>query len=198
MGIQHLQNRNTLADFSSLLAKPKVFVSYHHGPDQGYKDRFSQLFSSHYNIITDRSLDDPFKSSDNEYIRRQIRERHLTGTSLTIVLCGPQSPKRKWIDWEIMMTLGKQHGLLGIRLPTIKSKMAEILSPPPKTLLDSLLYQEILPPRLKDNLNTGYAHEISWTEDWATLRTAIEIARENSGYASLISNSREPMKNNRP
>ena len=196
MSISHLQNKNTLLSFGSHLQKPKIFVSYHHGHDQEYKDRFSALFNIHYDIITDRSLDDPFKSSDDEYIRRQIREKHLTGTSVTIVLCGSESQKRKWIDWEIMMTLNKEHGLLGIRLPTIASKITEILSPPPKTLLGALLHLEVLPPRLRDNLQSGYAHEIPWTENWSTLREAIEVARKNSGHTSLIRNYRDPKKDN--
>jgi hypothetical protein len=45
---------------------------------------------------------------------QRIRDKHITGTSCTIVLCGSLTPWRKYVDWEIKATLDKEHGLIGI------------------------------------------------------------------------------------
>ena len=102
--------------------KPKVFVSYHHECDQAYYDRFAKLFADGYDIITDTSINRIIASDDAPYQQQVIRERHITGSSITVVLCGAESRKRRWIDWEIDMTLNKRHALLGIGLPTCQHR----------------------------------------------------------------------------
>jgi len=47
---------------------------------------------------------------------QRIRDKYITGTSCTIVLCGPQARWRKYIDWEIKAALDKEHGLIGVWL----------------------------------------------------------------------------------
>ena len=79
----------------------KVFVSYHHDLDQAYYDRFSALFCGVYDILQDRSLDRRIGSEEAEYVMRRIREDYLRGSSVTIVLCGRETPWRKYVDWEI-------------------------------------------------------------------------------------------------
>lgn len=177
-----MSSTNTLADlYASMLQKPKIFVSYHHGGDQCWYDRFSAVFSTSYNLVTDRSLEEPFDSTNTNYLRQAIREQHITGTSATVVLCGLESWKRKWIDWETQMTLNKEHGLLGVILPT-----HPVGSP------------ALVPDRLHDNILTGYAHWIHWTEDGATFRYALEEARQRSSRTKLINNSRTVMSRNLP
>lgn len=165
------------------LPKPKVFVSYHHELDQGYYDRFTLLFSTKYDILTDTSIERRIDSDSADYQQQVIRERHITGSSITVVLCGSETWKRRWIDWEIHMTLNKQHALLGIALPTaVKGDCGGI----------------IVPDRLHANIQTGYAHWIGWTEDPTALRTAIEIAKEKARWTSNIDNSAPRMKRSRP
>jgi len=171
---------NPLADwYASLLQKPRVFVSYYHGGDQYWYNRFSSIFGSSYELITDRSIEEPFDSTNTNYLRQVIREQHISGTSATVVLCGVESWKRKWIDWETQMTLNKEHGLLGIVLPT---------HPPGNPAL--------VPNRLHDNILSGYAHWIQWTEDGTTFRHALEEARQRSSQKRLINNSRIAMTRN--
>ena len=57
-------------------------------------------------------------SSSAEYVIRWIREGFITGPSCKVVLCGALTPQRKFVDWEIKATLDKDHGLIGINLPT--------------------------------------------------------------------------------
>jgi hypothetical protein len=167
--------------YASLLQTPRIFVSYHHGGDQYWYNRFSTVFHDAYDLITDRSLEEPFDSTNTSYLRQAVRERHITGTSATVVLCGVESWKRKWIDWETQMTLNKNHGLLGVVLPT-----HPFGSP------------ALVPDRLHDNILTGYAHWIHWTEDGPTFRHALEEARQRSSQTKLINNSRTAMNRNLP
>lgn len=161
--------------------KPRVFVSYHHENDQWDYDKFSKLFSDTYDIITDTSVDRNIESEDTEYQMRRIREDYIKGSSITIVLCGKESYKRKFIDWEICATLNKEHGLLGIILPDNKADTDG---------------KYIVPGRLHDNIQSGYAHWIHWTENPTELVTAIQWARELSKKTTLIKNSRDTMKRN--
>ena len=94
-----------------------MFVSYHHGGDRAYYDAFSQLFDASYDVIQDNSVEREIDSDDAEYVIRRIREDFITGSSCTVVLCGTDTPKRKFVDWEIKATLDKEHGLIGINLP---------------------------------------------------------------------------------
>lgn len=171
--------------------KRKVFVSYHHGGDQEYYDAFSKKFADQYELIYDNSLDRIIGSGDCEYVMRRIREDFLTGSSCTIVLCGAETYKRKYVDWEIKATLDKCHGLIGLILPSVITR---------------LLGGPLLPPRLEDNLGTmvtwnsftqGYALALQWNEilaDPGRLKSTIEIAvnRQNS----LVKNDRLMMSRN--
>jgi len=161
--------------------KRKVFISYHHGNDQRFYNEFSRVFINIYNVISDSSLDRTIDSDDPEYILRRIREKYITGSSCTIVLCGSETPNRKYVDWEIKATLDKKHGLIGVKLPTsIFSQQGKV----------------IVPDRLYDNIQSGYALWIDWealTVEY--LKQCIELA--NSKPALLINNSRPMMRRNR-
>jgi hypothetical protein len=160
------------------MVKRKVFISYHHDLDQFYYDEFSRFFSSDYDAVQDRSLARAVDSDNPEYVMRRIRENHITGTSATIVLCGADTPKRKYVDWEIKATLDKCHGLIGIMLPNVVVQEGKF----------------IVPDRFHDNAESGYAVLTTWSalaNDPGSLSTLVEDA--NSRSYNLINNSR-PMK----
>jgi hypothetical protein len=98
--------------------KRKIFVSYHHGGDQAYHDAFSSMFHDVYNVVYDNSLERKVDSDNVDYVMRNIRENYIAGSSCTIVLIGKDTWGRKYVDWEIKATLDKEHGLIGVRLPT--------------------------------------------------------------------------------
>jgi hypothetical protein len=99
--------------------KRKIFVSYHHRGDQGHYDIFSRTFHDTYDVITDNPLERKIDSDDVDYVKRRISENNITGSSCTIVLVGANTWGRKHVDWEIKATLDKQHGLIGVQLPTL-------------------------------------------------------------------------------
>jgi hypothetical protein len=165
------------------ITRSKVFVSYHHQNDQAYYDQFTKLFSEIYEIITDTSIDRKIGSDDVDYQQQVIRENHITGSSMTIVLCGAETWKRRWIDWEIYMTLNKEHALLGIILPTIAK---------------DLYGNVIVPNRLYDNIMSAYADFISWTDNPNALRAAIGTAKDKARQTCRINNSRPRMERSLP
>jgi hypothetical protein len=156
-------------------------VSYHHDNDQYYYNLFTASFSQSYDIFTDRSLREAIESQNAEYIKRTIREDYITGSSLTVVLCGAETWKRKFVDWEIHATLLKQHALLGILLPTFRYNYAG---------------RCIVPHRLFDNIQSGYAHWIAWPQSTGDLQSAINVAIRNAERTWFIDNRREQMHRN--
>ena len=106
------------------IEKHKVFVSYHHGNDRGYKDSLTS-FSDKYGIFIDSSVDtgDIDENLGDETVREKIRDEYLRDSSVTIVLVGTETKRRKHVDWEIYSSMfngpvNKQSGVLVINLPT--------------------------------------------------------------------------------
>jgi len=131
--------------------RPRIFVSYQHSSDRPYYEEFSRIFHEEYESVYDNSLRDSIDSENSEYVIQQIREKYITGTSCTIVLIGPTSFQRKFVDWEIKATLDKEHGLIGIQLPNV---------------VPSWNGQVVVPTRFNANINSGYAvwQGISWQQ----------------------------------
>ena len=103
----------------------KVFISHHHRNDQSYKESLSR-FGEENGIFLDRSVDTgdiPDELSD-ERIRENIRDEYLRDSTVTILLVGIDTWRRKHIDWEIYSSMfdgrvNKKSGVLVINLPTI-------------------------------------------------------------------------------
>lgn len=103
----------------------KVFVSYHHGNDQRYKECLVD-FGERNSIFVDRSVDtgDIADNLSDESIREKIRDEYLRDSTVTIVLVGTETKRRKHVDWEIYSsmydgTVNKKSGILVIVLPTV-------------------------------------------------------------------------------
>jgi hypothetical protein len=160
--------------------KRRVFLSYHHGGDQAYYNAFSQTFHDGYESIFDNSLERQIDSDDVNYVMQRIRDEFISGTSFTIVLCGAGTPWRKYVDWEIKATLDMGHGIIGVELPScVKNAQG----------------QPVVPGRLFDNTQSGYAVWTNWTyltQNVVNLKTQMAIPKS----ASLIRNSREMMARN--
>jgi len=166
--------------------KRKVFVSYHHRADQGYCDWLTTHLGGTLEVFTDRALGDPIRSDDSEYVNRTIREDYISGSSVTVVLCGAETYKRKYVDWEICSTLHHEHALLGIALPTAMRGDQNGV---------------IVPARLHANVQSGYAHWANWDHQaWsnapAIFVALLEEAIRRSTNKQLIQNNMEKMARN--
>ena len=160
---------------SSILKRPNVFISYHHDEDQHYFDAFRSAFHDYYEIVRDRSLDRAVDSDSIDYIIRRIRENHIAGTSCTVLLCGAQTHGRKYVNWELKATLDKQHGLVGVRLPTARYGQDGIL----------------VPDRFYDDWHSGYAPWVTWEQITASPESCASIIADANGRnKSLIDNTR--------
>jgi hypothetical protein len=155
--------------------KPRIFVSFHHKSDQFYFEKFEKAFGDDYDVIMDNSRERALQTDKAEYLMHIIRQDYVAGSACTVVLCGPHTPFRKYVDWEIDATLWEEHPLIGIKLPdllVINDRCAK-------------------PDRLQDNVDSGY---VVWT--WwevlmnkPTLLPAL-IAEAHTKPKSLIRNKR--------
>ena len=104
--------------------KHKVFISYHHANDQAYKKELLELNDA-YDLFIDASVDtrDIDEDLDDQAIREIIRDEYLQDSTVTIVLVGTETKKRKHVDWEIYSSMydgkvNKKSGVLVINLPS--------------------------------------------------------------------------------
>lgn len=151
----------------------RIFISYHHAHDQAYYDALSKTLHDQMDLIFDNSLDRQIDSDDTTYVIQRIRDNFISNTSCTIVLCGPETYQRKYVDWEIKATLEKGHGLIGIGLPTVATNNDRSAR---------------VPDRLLSNYQSGYAVWKPWSELVANpspMATSIEDA-VNRGTSKIV------------
>lgn len=174
----------------------KVFTSFHND-DMAYKDKFVRMLGGD---IVDKSVNvddiDDSTPIKVETIRRKIRDDYIADASATVVLIGPDTWRRKHVDWEIGSSISKTKknsrcGLLGILLPN----HPDYHNP----TYDS----GNIPPRLADNCEgeDPYAEIYRW-EDLkkpgvkAKIRRWIDEAFKRKDGAPP-DNGREAFRNNR-
>lgn len=170
----------------------RVFVSYHHANDQYYKDRFETLFAKIYDTMESKSVEegDIDPNLKTETIRQKIRDKNLRDSTVTVVLVGTETWKRKHVDWEIGSSIrqteyNSRSGLLGILLPTYPGYVNNTYDP------------GTIPPRLYDNIKREYAKIKIWNEDPWTVQSWIHDAFKRRNENPPPDNSRLPFKNNR-
>ncbi|HEY6167661.1 MAG TPA: TIR domain-containing protein [Verrucomicrobiae bacterium] len=154
------------ASHPQIYAAPKrsVFISYHHEGDQQYYDAFTRAFDDAYDILFDNSIERRIDSDNVNYVLQRIRDSFISGSSCTIVMCGLETPWRKYVDWEIKATLDMEHGLIGVNLPTNGANASGNVT---------------VPDRLHDNIQSGYAVWTNWsafTGNPANVKSMIEQA----------------------
>lgn len=168
--------------------KHKVFISFYHRDDQRYKNYIDQYLSS--NIINKSVMDGEYDTDNSDlYIKRLIREDKVSDSSVVVVLVGPNTRKRKHVDWEIYAGLrasvSGNSGLVGVLLPEF-----------PLTS-DGRYYTKDLPGRLGDNVDSGYANLYTWNNFVNNFDSIINTAFDNRiSRKSKIDNSRAQMQRN--
>ena len=135
----------------------KVFVSYHHELDEEWKTRFVRMMGNRiidHSVYVGEIVDTNFPTADT---LRQIQEQYISEATVAVVLLGPQTWQRKFVDWEIGAalrdtTMNPRCGLLGILLPNHPDFGKSTFNP------------HLIPPRLADNCtgDTQFARVIGW------------------------------------
>ena len=109
------------------MKKHKVFISYHHKKDESYKNELVKLGELN-NIFVDHSVDTNKikKNLSAKDTHNEIRDNFLGESTVTILLVGKNTRRRKHIDWELyssmrdsQKTTNKKSGILVINLPSI-------------------------------------------------------------------------------
>ena len=180
--------------FTDSAPRRKVFISYFKG-DKPWADHLVKNYGQPGTGVFIPSVvgvidEDDFVDSDNsEYIISAIRERYIKDTTVTIVVIGPCTHSRKYVDWEIKSSLrqpanGIPNGLLGLAIT------------PPKDSLGNTLWHT-LPDRFSKNYShqkpaISYARYYDWPTSGDVLRRWIEEAYQQAvNRAHLIENPQE-------
>lgn len=181
MKVQRVAEAASLRSFDS--TRHKCFVSYHID-DIDEVEQFIDTFGSEF---IPRSVgvtveDDFVNSTDEDYIKRRIRDEYLSDSTVTIVLLGGCTWGRKFVDWEISSSLrndsnNKRSGLLVYPLPSMNNST-------------------VLPARVRDNWvkddpAASYARYLSYPTSKSEIRANIESAfQDRTSKSSLVDNSR--------
>lgn len=169
----------------------KVFVSFHH-KDEEYRDKFEEIFADKHDIMVSKSVQigDIDENLPADRIRQIIRDEYLRDSTVTVVLIGEESWKRKHVDWEIGSSIrstkySSRSGLLGIILPSYPRE-------------DKTKYNRYtIPPRLHDNIECDFATIHNWSKSPTTVQKWIHEAFERRNEISP-DNSYPSFGKNRP
>lgn len=168
--------------------KHKVFISFYHRDDEYYKKFIVDHLSA--NVINKSVEDGEYYPDDSDaYIKKLIREEKVSDSSVVVVLVGPNTRKRKHVDWEIYAglraSINGNSGLIAIMLPELRT------SP------NGNYYYDDLPGRISDNIKSGYASFYSWDYAITHYDDIIEKAfNDRIAKRDKIDNTRLQMRRN--
>lgn len=166
----------------------KCFISYHHD-DQNEVEEFIEEFDHDQDVLIARGIGasmsgDIIDSTDDDYIKSQIRAKYLRDTTVTIVLVGRCTWARKFVDWEVGASLrntstATRSGLMAITLPSA-----------------SEYYGKQLPARVVDNVDgkDGYARWWKYPTSASDLATLIETAYDARTTRSHLADNSRPLR----
>ena len=166
----------------------KVFISYYHEDDQEWKERLVRIMGDK---IVDRSVnigDIVGNNPPTEDTLRRIRENYISDATVTVVLIGPRTWQRKYVDWEINAALrdtdhNPRCGLVGILLPTHHNYGKEIYC------------RHLIPPRLADNLEQN--DPFAFIQSWPGQRNGKRVDDvQNCIHQAFARRNRQPDPNN--
>ena len=101
----------------------KVFFSFHYERDaqRAAVVRNHAITKEHDEAAgyVDKASWESIEKQGEAAIKKWIAEQ-LKGTSVTVVLIGPETDSRKWVRYELQESYAKGNGLLGVTLHNIK------------------------------------------------------------------------------
>jgi hypothetical protein len=101
----------------------KVFFSFHYERDaqRAAVVRNHATTKEHDEAAgyVDKAAWESIERQGDAAIKKWIAEQ-LKGTSVTVVLIGPETSSRKWVKYELQESYAKGNGLLGVTLHNIK------------------------------------------------------------------------------
>lgn len=175
-------------DSDALFQRPKrrIYVSHDHFADGHAYETFKRIFSSLYEIVRDNSLERELGGTDGEGFVRALRAGPMRDCDCLVVLCGARTHEDRFVDWEIKAALEERIGLLAILFPANLANAGNA----EKTAEDPS--QPLLPDRLRENFDGGYAVVCRWTE---IVSTQVDLT---SRIQFAMDREREMIRNERP
>jgi len=175
-----------------MTSRHKVFISFHHANDEQYRDEFVRRYRDQFESFVDHSVQfgDIDENLPTERIAQIIRDQYLRDATVTVVLVGSETWKRKHVDWEIYSSLrstsrNPRMGLLGILLPTYGVPYSELASAHYQmrstTPSGSQYWSRNVPERLWNNIDIGYASMRPWPSSGRELQEWIHDAFQRRG-----------------
>ncbi len=165
--------------------KHKVFISFYHQDDEYYRVLFQQSFRD---VFINKSVQPGAINTEvsTDYIKRLIREGYLDDASVVVVLVGPNTKSRKHVDWEISAGInpmvGGRAGLVGLLLPTFP-------------LVNNRYDYADLPPRLADNVKSGFAKIYTWNDAVSSVQRITQIIDQAFEARVSLSNKCDNSRN---
>lgn len=91
-----------------------VFIS-HYNKDDPHIQKFKNLMNQKGYQLKNASIDStkPNKAKNSEYIKKLLRSR-LTWSNTCVVLIGPKTHTRDWVNWEIEQASKKGNRIVGV------------------------------------------------------------------------------------
>lgn len=167
-----------------------VFLSFHHASDEYFKNYFETQFSEIYDGFISKAVSDGDINTQlkTETIRQKIRDEFIRDATVTIVLIGENTWKRKHIDWEISSSIrdttnNSRTGLIGILLPTYRCESSynslsgiRGFNGFEEASNGGSFNPYTIPPRLYDNVKCGFAKIYSWEDSSRAIQEWIHEA----------------------
>lgn len=159
--------------------------------DRDEVQRFIERFGGDINLLVEGvSEDDDFvaRPDDMRYVLQEVEERYLRSSTVTIVLVGRETWRRRFVDWEIAASLDATNdrwtnALLAIWLPSTRGSA-------------------LLPPRLDRNVTEGMMGYVRTSSPYpkssAELHDIITTAVEAKEKAVAIDNTPDLMAKDTP
>jgi hypothetical protein len=173
-------------------ARRKVFISFY-GGDEAEVGAFINQWADRERVFIPKVLHDAYNgvyvdSANTDYVMGRIRAEFIGDSTVTMVLMGPCTHSRRYVDWELKASLRQgdvytANGLLAVNLPSAGN------------------VAQVLPPRFAENYtsdNTLYARYYRPPQTAAELAAWIEDAYQSrTKSAARIKNGADAMGYNR-
>ena len=172
----------------------RLYFSCDPGEADAYRAAFEKSFG-HLFVARVSALNELPGDTAARYIEALRRGGFIDSSMVVVVLVSRGTPASRRIDWDIAAGLepdaqGRVAGLLGIMLPDVPRRVADDAGPLPVPFFD----YSSMPPRLADNVKSGYARIYDWhwlCSDEARVVEALRFAQATQQQrAQYADNSR--------
>lgn len=126
----------------------QTYVSFDHEVDNDWFLNIERSCKSNLQFRRDKSVDRAINSDLANLVCANVLPSEVENSLIALVLVGKETWRRKYIDWEIDVSLRLGGALIGIQLPTL-----------------AVINNSIsMPGRLLDNVRSGYADWLTYEE----------------------------------